>query len=45
MIDLGTFISAIKITWIQRLHYNFETPWANIASIYLGSINKVILLG
>ena len=26
MIDLGTFISAIKITWIRRLHYNFETP-------------------
>ena len=45
MIDLGTFISAIKITWIRRLHYNFETPWANMASIYLGSINKVILLG
>ena len=46
MIDLGTLISAIKITWIRRLPYNFETPWANIASIYLvGSINKVILLG
>ena len=45
MIDLGTFISAIKITWIRRLHYNFEIPWANIASIYLGSINKVISLG
>ena len=45
MIDIETFISAIKITWIRRLHNNLETPWASIATIYIGSINKVILLG
>ena len=45
MIDLDTFVSAMKITWIHRLYNNFEAPWAKVAKLYLGSFNKIILLG
>ena len=40
MIDLSTFISVIKVTWIRRLYNNSETPWAKLAKMYLGSIQK-----
>ena len=45
MIDLSTFISAIKVTWIRRLYNNSETPWAKLAKMYLGSIQKTVLFG
>ena len=45
MIGLDTFVSAMKITWICRLYNNFEAPWAKVVKLYLGSINKIILLG
>ena len=43
MIDLGTFVSAIKVTWIRRLYNNSETPWDKLAKMYLGSIQKTVL--
>ena len=45
MIDLNTFISASKVTWIRRLYNNSETPWAKLAKIHLGSIKKTVLFG
>ena len=45
MIDLGNFVCAMKITWVCRLYNNLEAPWAKVAKLYLGSINKIILLG
>ena len=45
MIDLSNFISAIKVTWIRRLYDNSETPWAKLAKMYLGSIQKTVLFG
>ena len=45
MIELDTFISAIKITWIRRLYQNSDTQWAMLAKAYLGSVKKTVLLG
>ena len=44
MIDLGTLVSAMTITWIHRLYNNHEAPWVKVAKLYLGSIKKIILL-
>ena len=38
MIDLGSFVSAMKITWKHKLYNNLEAPWVKVVKLYLGLI-------
>ena len=45
MLNLDTFVRALKSTWIRRLYLNPKAPWATLATTLLGPLNRLFLLG
>ena len=45
MIEVTNFLTALKITWVRRIFSNSGSNWGILAKYYLGSINKMVLLG
>ena len=45
MIDVNNFENSLKLTWLRRTHTNYNTPWLKVAEYYLGSVDKITMLG
>ena len=45
MIEINSFIKALKLTWIRKLYMTPESPWAHLTSFIVGSLDKIILFG